>query len=180
VRREALNAVGGFDPGFGPGPEARIGSDEVSVAWRLHRDGVGATAYSPWAAVGHKIAPERIGEPFVLRRALEVGIEQPRIADALGQATPARLIAGAEAAGRHLLGSGVMSGELSVDLAYERIAHVPGTLADRVQLARCLGELAASAALLGEHEVLLGGARLRIEPGALLRGIVAMPAGTAA
>jgi hypothetical protein len=180
VRREALNAVGGFDPGFGPGPEARIGSDEVSVAWRLHRDGVGATAYSPWAAVGHKIAPERIGEPFVLRRALEVGIEQPRIADALGQATPARLIAGAEAAGRHLLGSGVMSGELSVDLAYERIADVPGTLADRVQLARCLGELAASAALLGEHEVLLGGARLRIEPEALLRGIVAMPAGAAA
>lgn len=172
VRREALYAVGGFDPAFGPGPGQPINGDEVSVAWRLHDRGAGATIYSPGAAVGHRITPARLNEEFLLHRALCVGVERPRHAYALGHAGHDRLLSRAQGAARQLIASAPMDGELSVAAALERISRIPAALVHQVQAAIALGELAASALLLGEDEVLLGDLRLRLQRDSLLRGVL--------
>jgi hypothetical protein len=173
VRREALAAVGGFDPEFGPGPEARINGDEVSVAWRLHARGLGGTLYAPGAAVGHRISPDRVNDQFLLDRAVGVGVERPRHAQALGRADHDGLMAMAQAAAGQLLSSQPMEGDLTIAAALERISAGPGRRDQKVQTAIALGELAASVALLGENEVLLGELRLRIDGDTLLRGVVA-------
>jgi GT2 family glycosyltransferase/glycosyltransferase involved in cell wall biosynthesis len=176
VRREALAAVGGFDPEFGPGPEARINGDEVSVAWRLHARGLGGTLYVPGAAVGHRVAPDRVNEQFLLHRALCVGVERPRHAQALGRGGRDELMAMAQAAAGQLLSGQPMEGDLTIAAALERVSAAPGRRDHKVQTAIALGELAATVALLGENEVLLGELRLRIDGDTLLRGVVASAA----
>jgi GT2 family glycosyltransferase/glycosyltransferase involved in cell wall biosynthesis len=173
VRRGALKAVGGFDPDFGPGPESGINGDEVSVALRLHAQGIGATAYSPGAAVAHRIAPDRIDNRFLLMRSLCVGIEQTQHTRALGHADRDRLMATASGAATRLPEAAALNGVLSVGDALEKICRAPLALGQQIQAAKALGELAASAALLGEAEVLVGGLRLQIERESLLRGVVA-------
>jgi GT2 family glycosyltransferase/glycosyltransferase involved in cell wall biosynthesis len=178
VRRGALRAVGGFDPAFGPGPEARINGDEVSVAYRLHKLGLGRSVYAPGAAVGHRIPAARVDDSFMVHRALCVGVERPRHARALGQADDQALLGTARAAAGQLLVRHPLTGELTVAEALARIAATPAPLGDRVQTAITLGELAAAVALLGEDEVLLGDLRLRVDSDAVLRGVV--PAAVAA
>ena len=176
VRRDALAAVGGFDPDFGPGPEARINGDEVGIAWRLHRRGLGTTVYAPGGAVGHRIPAARVDGGFLMHRALCVGVERPRHAHALGDGGPDRLLAGAEAAARIVLSTTSLQGEMTVAEALERIGAGTAALGARIQTAIALGELGASVALLGETEVLLGDLRLQIDGDALLRGVLDAPA----
>jgi GT2 family glycosyltransferase/glycosyltransferase involved in cell wall biosynthesis len=173
VRRGALKAVGGFDPDFGPGPESGINGDEVSVALRLHTQGIGATAYSPGAAVAHRIAPDRIDNGFLLMRSLCVGVEQTQHARSMGHTDRDQLMATATGAARQLPGVAALNGVLSVGDALDKISRAPLALAQQVQAANVLGVLAASAALLGEDEVLVGGLGLQIERESLLRGVVA-------
>jgi GT2 family glycosyltransferase/glycosyltransferase involved in cell wall biosynthesis len=175
VRRDALLAVGGFDPAFGPGPGAAINGDEVSVAWRLHRAGAGATVYVPGAAVGHRIGAERVDERFLRHRGLCVGVERPRHAVALGEAPPERLLADAQAATARLLGAVPLDGALTVGAALERIGAAPLPLSTRVQAAIALGELAACVLLLGEDEVVAGDLTLAVGD-EVLHGALAPPA----
>jgi GT2 family glycosyltransferase/glycosyltransferase involved in cell wall biosynthesis len=156
VRREALHAVGGFDPAFGPGPGAAINGDEVSVAWRLHRAGLGATRYVPGAAVGHRIPADRVEDAFLQRRALCVGVERPRHAVALGDAPRERLVADAGAAAQRLLGTLPLSGELTIAAALDAIGASGLPLPRKVQAAMALGELGACVLLAGEREVAAG------------------------
>lgn len=176
VRRGALFAVGGFDPQFGPAPDARINGDEVSVAWRLDQHGVGRTVYTPGAAIGHRIPADRIDDDFLRHRALCVGIERPRHARALGEASPDRLLAGAQAAAAGFVAAAPMTGELTVAEALDRISQTSLSLLDQVQAAASLGELAASVALLGQRQARLGDLRLLIDGPSLLRGVLATPA----
>jgi glycosyltransferase involved in cell wall biosynthesis/GT2 family glycosyltransferase len=175
VRRDALLAVGGFDPAFGPGPGAAINGDEVSVAWRLQRAGLGATRYAPGAGVGHRIGPERVDDGFLQRRALCVGVERPRHAVALGDAPHERLIADAGRALQRLLGTIPLSGELTVAAALDEIAAAPLPLATRVQAAMALGELGACALLAGERSVTAGALSLAVHD-ELLQGAATPPA----
>ena len=176
VRRGALAAVGGFDPEFGPGPDARINGDEVSVAWRLRARGLGTTLYSPGAAVGHRIASDRLNDPFLVHRALCVGVEQPRHAHALGHIGHDGLIAIVRSNVAQVVTIGPVDGDLTVPAALEQINRAPGTLKGKIETAHALGRLAASVALLGESTVSLGGLQLRIDGDTLLRGVVAGPA----
>jgi hypothetical protein len=175
VRRAALHAVGGFDPRFGVRPDARIGGEEVSVAWRLHEHGLGATIYAPGAAVGHLTPADRIDDLFLLRRSACVGIERPLHEQALGRADRDRLLASAAAAGRHLMELVPIRGTATVASALDELARADAPLSDRVRAANALGELAASVALLGEDQVLFGDMSLQIEREPLLRGIVTGP-----
>jgi glycosyltransferase involved in cell wall biosynthesis/GT2 family glycosyltransferase len=172
VRREALTAVGGFDPAFGPGPDARINGDEVSVAWRLHRAGLGVTRYAPGGAVGHRISPERVDDRFLQHRSLCVGVERPRHAVALGDADDARLIADAQRAAQRLLGAVAITGDLSVGAALDAIEAAALPLRTRIHAADALGELAACVLLTGEHEVIAGDLRLTLDAG-VLHGVLA-------
>jgi glycosyltransferase involved in cell wall biosynthesis/GT2 family glycosyltransferase len=177
VRREALNAVGGFDPLWGPGPDSRVNGDETTVAMLLHRNGVGSTVYTPGAAVGHRISPARVDDWFMLHRALCSGVEWPRIQSWLGNANQNDLVACATSAATRLLAAVPMEGALSVRGALDRIAAAPGALSHQLPSALALGQLAAAAALLGEDEVIAGELRLRIEHETLLRGILPEPVG---
>jgi GT2 family glycosyltransferase len=179
IRRSALSAVGGFDPDFGPGPDSRINGDEVSVAWRLHREALGGTLYVPGGAVGHRISPERVSDRFLLERSLCVGVERPRHAHALGQVDRDGLIVMAHEAARQLLMTTPLEGTLSVAGALERIASTPIGIARQVHAAFGLGTLAGSAALLGESQLEAGPLRLSFDADALLRGVVAAPAAAA-
>ncbi len=173
VRRDALNAVGGFDPDFGPGPEARINGDEVSVAWRLHQAGLGTTVYVPGAAVGHRISPDRLGEEFLVHRALCVGVEVPRHAVALGRAHHEQLLASAESAAGRFAALAPLAGDLTVSEALASVARMPVSREHRIAAAMSLGELSANVVLLGEREAVLGDLRLRIDRDSLLRGVLA-------
>ncbi|HZV75516.1 MAG TPA: glycosyltransferase [Conexibacter sp.] len=175
VRRAALDAVGGFDPAFGPGPGAAINGDEVSVAWRLHRAGLGATRYVPGAVAGHRIGAERVEDRFMQQRALCVGVERPRHAVALGDASREQLVADAGRAAQRLLSVLPLRGELTVGSAMETIARSGLPLAAQVQAAMALGELGACVLLAGEHEVGAGELSLALHD-ELLQGALAPPA----
>ncbi len=162
VRREALLAAGGFDPAFGPAPGVAINGDEVSVAWRLHRAGLGATVYAPGAVVGHRIPAARVEDDFLLRRALCVGVERPRHAVALGDAPRERLVSDAGRAAQRLLATLPLTGSFSVGAALDAIAAAGLPLSTAVQAAIALGELAACVLLTGEHEASAGALTLTI------------------
>ncbi|QEC46876.1 glycosyltransferase [Baekduia soli] len=164
VRRSALDAAGGFDPAFGVGPDVRIGGDEVSVAWRLHRAGLGATRYVAAAAVGHRIDPARISEPFLTHRAMACGIERARHAAALDGIDRGRLMGTASAAAGRLLRLIALSGDLRLEQAFDVVAA--STLDPRLRIvaADALGELSGSVLLLGETEVRAAGLRLLLAP----------------
>jgi len=174
VRREALDAIGGFDPAIGYGPSSRVGGNEVSVAWRLHDRRLGATVYTPGAAVGHRIAPGRVTDGFMVGRALSVGVERVLHLRELRRAEPERLLEMARSAAAQVvalapIGAG---GEVTVAQAFERISGSDSELGIRVQAAMALGEMAASVGALGESEVMLGDLRLVLDPDAILRGVL--------
>jgi GT2 family glycosyltransferase len=163
VRREALDAVGGFDPAFGPGPDARTNGDEVSVAWRLHRAGLGETRYVAAAAVGHRVPVARVSERFLVHRALGCGLERPRHAVALDGVDRAKLTHDAGAAASKLLAVVPLAGDLALEEAVDAIERAPVEQRLRVLAADALGEIAACVLLLGGTEARLGHVRLRVD-----------------
>jgi glycosyltransferase involved in cell wall biosynthesis/GT2 family glycosyltransferase len=156
VRRSALRAAGGFDPAFGFGPETAIGGEETGVAWRLHRGGLGATRFVAAAAVGHRIDPARLGDAYLLRRSLTVGIERTRHAAALDGVVRDRFLREAQAAASRLLAHAPLAGELRLDEALAAIAAAGLPQERAVRAADDLGELAGCILLLGEQRVALG------------------------
>jgi GT2 family glycosyltransferase len=164
VRREALRAAGDFDPAFGPGPGVPTNGDETSVAWRLHRRGLGATRFVAAAAVGHRIDPARISDAFLVRRSLGVGIERARHVVALDGVDPARLTRDARGAAGRLLGYVALAGDLTLEDVIATIEAAPLSQTDATLAADAAGELAACVLLMGETEVGVGALRLRVAP----------------
>ena len=172
IRRDALQAVGGFHPDFGVAPDSAVGGEEVLVAWRLHRRAVGATLYSPFAAVGHRIEPHRVTDRWVLQRALRGGIEQSRLRVENDGLSAPRMVAEAQASANTLLSAVDLRGTLTLEEALDRIGALHGGLARATQLAHALGELAANTLQLGEQEVAVGELHLLLA-GEHLRGTLA-------
>ncbi|HEY4093891.1 MAG TPA: glycosyltransferase family 2 protein [Baekduia sp.] len=164
VRREALRAAGDFDPAFGPGPGVPTNGDETSVAWRLHRRGLGATRFVTAAAVGHRIDPARISDAFLVRRSLGVGIERARHVVALDGVDPVRLTHDAGRAAGRLLSFLALGGELTLEDVIAAIEAAPLSQTDATLAADAAGELAACVLLMGETEARLGDLRLRVAP----------------
>jgi glycosyltransferase involved in cell wall biosynthesis len=75
IRREAFEAVGGFDAGFGTGEGGALGGDEFMAATHVHRLGLGVGRYVAAAAVGHRIETRRIDESYIILRAFHNGLE---------------------------------------------------------------------------------------------------------
>jgi len=142
------------------------------AGWALRRSalgmpaGAGAMIYSPGAAVGRLIEPDQLGDRPRLLGSLEAGVEQLRHELALA---PADLLTVATSAAQQLLTVAPLSGALSVETALDRIAGAHRALAPRLRAAGALGRLAATVALLGEDEVVVGDLRLHIDRDALLR-----------
>jgi len=68
VRREALAAVGGFDPSFGPHPERALVGEEGDLSLRIEKCRW-KTAYEPALQVRHLVDPERVTPEYLLSRA---------------------------------------------------------------------------------------------------------------
>jgi glycosyltransferase involved in cell wall biosynthesis/GT2 family glycosyltransferase len=164
IRRDALAAVGGFDSEFGLASGSGVNGDEVVVAWRLQRSGLGVALYSPLASVGHRIDPRRLNDRWMIERALSGGIEQARLHADGERAAELPLIAAAQAAADALLSALPLGEDLQLEGALERIIAADHDLAWRTALAHELGQLAANTLLLGEHEVIVGELRLRLRP----------------
>jgi glycosyltransferase involved in cell wall biosynthesis len=75
IRREAFDAAGGFDAGFGTGEGGALGGDEFMTATNVHRLGLGVGRYVAAAGVGHRIEPRRIDESYIILRAFHNGLE---------------------------------------------------------------------------------------------------------
>jgi GT2 family glycosyltransferase len=164
IRRSALLAAGGFHPDFGVAPDSSVGGEEVLIAWRLHRSGIGATLYTPLASVGHRIEPDRVCDRWIVERALRGGIEQARLdADNSGQSAP-EMLAAAQAAANDLLTQLPLEGQLTLEEACDRVYCLDADLAHRARLAHLLGVLAANVLLLGEHELEIDSLILRLRP----------------
>jgi len=90
VRRDALAAIGGFPEGLGRVGGRLIGGEESYVIRRLQRDGLEAR-YDGRFGVEHCIEPERLGRPWLRRRAYWEGVTRVAIHRALGEALPRAL-----------------------------------------------------------------------------------------
>jgi GT2 family glycosyltransferase len=167
VRRTALDAVGGFDPAFGYGPGVAIGGDEVSIAWRLARAGLGETRFVAAAAVGHRIDTARLTDGYLVRRAFTVGVERVRHAVALDGLDRGRLQSEAGVAATRLARIVQATGTHRVESVLDGIEHAPQDPRVRVMAADALGEVVASVLLLGEREATIGALRLLLSPGQL-------------
>ncbi|WP_051221499.1 glycosyltransferase [Conexibacter woesei] len=176
ARRSVLLAAGGFDPELGVGPDARIGGEEVSVAWQVQRRGLGATRYVIAGAVGHLIPAARLNDDFLTRRSYTVGLERPRH---LERPDRAQLLAHAGEAARRLLHHLPLAGSLSVEEAVEAIAAADVPSPRKTGAADGLGELVACLILAGEDGARLGDLALAVRP-EQLAGVLARPAVAAA
>jgi GT2 family glycosyltransferase len=174
VRRSALDAVGGFDPEFGPSAGVSINGDETSVAWRLHRAGLGHTRYVAGAAVGHRIAPDRLSDTFLVERAATNGVEQVRLSVSLDGHDRGALLRRAQGAANRLAALAPLGGPLDGAEALTAIDGLPTSVPHRVAAATALGELAAAVVLLGETQVTVGHLGLTLDP-SVLRGMRCRP-----
>ena len=73
IRRDRLEAVGGFDEGIGARPGWPITGEDSLLAWRVREAG-GRIWYQPDALVLHRISPSRAGRRPYLRRCYNEGI----------------------------------------------------------------------------------------------------------
>ena len=144
-----------------------IGGDEVSIAWRLARAGLGATRFVAAAAVGHRIDAARLTDGYLVRRGFTVGVERVRHAVALDGLDRGQLQRDAGVAASRLARIVQASGSHRVESVLDGIEHAPQDPRVRVMAADALGEVAASVLLLGEREATIGALRLLLSPGQL-------------
>jgi len=90
VRKNALDAIGGFPEGLGRIGTRLISGEESYVVQRLHRDGLDAR-YDGSFGVHHRIEPERLGRDWLRRRAFWEGVTRVALHRALGEPLPASL-----------------------------------------------------------------------------------------
>ncbi len=164
ARRTAVTTVGGFDPTFGLGPTQRINADETTVAWRLHKNGIGHTRFVPEAAVGHRIDPGRLNWTWMFERSWLVGVERARQDVVLHQRRHEELIDTATQIAAHLVNL-LPPGDRDPATTLTQIAEAPALDAHtRIVLADYFGWLVGWAALLGEDAIEAGAIRVAVGP----------------
>ncbi len=168
IRRDAFDAVGGFDAGFGTGEGGALGGDEFMAATNVHRLGLGIGRYVAGAAVGHRVEHHRIDESYIVLRAFHNGLEtvgyeragadRPIGIQALSQLAesaapdPAPILASLAAATDTPLALRVRQ---AVDLGVRTAREAPGTPAARGIVARPPLQVPASPGPAGERESVL-------------------------
>ena len=169
-----LGRLGGFDTRFGAGEGGLLAGEETEVAYRVAEAKAGRSRYVAAAAVGHRIAPGRHDEGWLVLRGLVHGLIIPHVAARFGTPSPADLLALARRAAADLSGFLLLAGKLDLDdaLAAVSASHLPLPL--RVRAARGLGTLAACTILLGESTCVLGDLELSVRPDHG-RGLVRQP-----
>ncbi len=174
VRSSVLGRLGGFDTRFGAGEGGLLAGEETEVAYRVAEAKAGRSRYVAAAAVGHRIAPGRHDEGWLVLRGLIHGLIIPHVAARFGTPSPADLLALARRAAADLSGFLLLAGKLDLDdaLAAVSASHLPLPL--RVRAARGLGTLAACTILLGESTCVLGDLELSVRPDHG-RGLVRQP-----
>lgn len=73
VKREVVEAVGGFDERIGARPGTSVTGEDSLLAWRV-REGGWRIFYQPDALVHHRISRGRMSRRFFLRRAYLEGV----------------------------------------------------------------------------------------------------------
>ncbi len=158
-RRDVLDAVGGFDERFGPGPTSAIGGEESQVGRLVERTGRGDIAYRVGAVVGHRVPRSRVARGYLAMRAFRVGVGEVLVRaddDARAHLSVAAEHVGA-AIGREARGTA------DAVLAAITAADLPAT--ERLYAAARLGNIAACALRLGLDSVRVpGGGRIAIHP----------------
>jgi glycosyltransferase involved in cell wall biosynthesis len=164
TRREALLAAGRFDAPVGYSPDRRISGEEVAVAWQLHLRGLGATLYTPGAAVGHRIPASRMCDSYLVERWFTFGVEDAHLRiERMGKGRD-RFLADAREGAARLMRALPLSGELTLEEALAQVQRRAIPVTARTVAASALGLLAASTLLLGEDEVIVGELRLHLRP----------------
>lgn len=79
VRRDAACAIGGFDPGIGPGTPVPCGED-ADLIDRL-RAGGGGVVYAHQARVRHRVGRDRLRPRWLARRAYRQGVTEVALRD---------------------------------------------------------------------------------------------------
>ena len=172
IRRDALDAVGGFDAHLGYSPEIKIGGEEVAVAWRLLLHRIGGTLYMPGAGVGHRISADRLHDSYLVGRMFAVGIEHAHLRIEREGRSHQRLVSEAHTAAADLLAIVPLSGEMELEEALARVQSADVAVKPRAVAGEALGLLSASVLLLEERTIEVGDLRLRLRP-EHLRGVLA-------
>ena len=172
IRREALQAVGGFDAHLGYSPDVKIGGEEVAVAWRLLLRGVGGTLYMPGAAVGHRISADRLQDSYLVGRMFAVGIEHAHLRLEREGRSHERLVSEITTAAGELLEIVPLSGDMELEEALARVQSADVPIKRRATAAEALGLMSASLLLLEERAIETGELHLRLRP-EHLRGVLA-------
>jgi GT2 family glycosyltransferase len=170
IKRNALRAVGGFDPALGwnhAHAKTMIAGEEVMVAERLHQARLGRTRYIPAAATGHRIALHRLEPAWIAARSLSVGVEMVCWSVLKGEAGRELMVGWAERAAHllfpNLAHAGVsLTGVYDVDRLLSAITSTALPLPQQAEVATWLGELAAAVTFAGEQEVLVHDLRLDV------------------
>ena len=142
ARRDALTAIGGFDPAFGVSPDTRLGGEEIVAAETIHRHALGATRWIPRAAVGHIVGESRMDERQVVIRSLLGGVERA-VRD---PADPRRRLSRAREGAQALATACQLSGNLELEDAVDRLSAWPAGLLQQTLAADLLGEVAGCVA----------------------------------
>ena len=163
VRRSALQAVGGFEPGLGfdsSRTTVMIGGEETAVAERLEAAQLGRAHYVVAGAVGHRIAADRLDPSWLRARSLAAGVEGVYRWVLRGERSKGHLVAWAANAASRLVGPLAhahvpLVGCYDIHTLLGLIEEAPLPLEGQVALAGALGELAAATSFVGEREVII-------------------------
>ncbi len=181
IRRDVLEAIGGFDDRWGAGRFGSLPGEESAAEFEVRRRGLGRFGYAAGAVMGHRIDPARLNEGWLLRRVLRHGLIIPHVRAGFGDPPPDALrqqaVASAQVVAAALAGA---RGELDAAAAFERLAAAPAPFEARLSAARELGVLVRSIWLLGARRADLGAWALTIDEAAAYGDLRPAPARFAA
>jgi glycosyltransferase involved in cell wall biosynthesis len=169
IRRAALDAVGGFDLGFGPSDASRLGGEESHVGQEVVRRHLGLIRYVAAASVGHRIS-SRVTDAQLILRAFRVGAGEIAVGVRAGtiDAEHARLRLHAA-----LDGLATLLGEVpeTIESCLAAVAASDAAPGARLLAAARIGHVAGCAAATAVWNIPVGRSLLVVEP-ANARGIV--------
>jgi GT2 family glycosyltransferase len=162
VRRDVLDAIGGFDERWGAGAYGSLPGEETAAEHAVARLGLGACGYAPGAAMGHRIDPARLDESWLLARVFRHGLILPHVRAGFAEPSGELLREEAEQAALALHSSGIATGDLDVPTVLDRIGGAPRPLEQRLEDARRLGVVVRCVRLMGAAECTLGALRILV------------------
>jgi glycosyltransferase involved in cell wall biosynthesis len=162
VRRDVLDAIGGFSEQWGAGAHGSLPGEETAAEHAIARAGLGACGYAPGAAIGHRIDPARLDESWLLGRVFRHGLILPHAQAGFAPPQPEQLQAQAQASALALHAAGYATGELPAAAVLDAIGTALAPLPQRLEAARHLGVIVRAVHLLGAADCALGALRVTI------------------